>query len=207
MVAQPRVYGSVSYGLWFESLILIVFIAIVLPPFVAVAIRPRPGVWEYICVNVYELSVDQLGVSEYLCFKEEVVDGRKLLPYCCQMIGQWCWNVVHSDVEWVYFGCGVMENGVSRKIEETDRSLASIIEVDCPCVTPEVVLKASSHVDKFTNIMVKDEKTHTCYSAEYLIKDFCKEKLEKDANISSEKLAELNHMLAALDQMIFLLKN
>ncbi|KAM7466288.1 hypothetical protein LguiB_013850 [Lonicera macranthoides] len=128
----------------------IVLEAIVLPPFVAVAIRPRPGVWEYICVNVYELSVDQLGVSEYLCFKEEV---------------------------------------------------------DCPCVTPEVVLKASSHVDKFTNIMVKDEKTHTCYSAEYLIKDFCKEKLEKDANISSEKLAELNHMLAALDQMIFLLKN
>ncbi|KAM7481772.1 hypothetical protein LguiB_006355 [Lonicera macranthoides] len=124
-----------------------------------------------------------------------------------KMIGQWCWNVVHSDVEWVYFGCGVMENGVSRKIEETDRSLASIIEVDCPCVTPEVVLEASSHVDNFTNIIVKDEKTHTCYSAEHLIKDFCKEKLEKDANISSEKLAELNHMLAALDQMIFLLKN
>ncbi|KAM7528485.1 hypothetical protein LguiB_031895 [Lonicera macranthoides] len=82
-----------------------------------------------------------------------------------------------------------------------------IAKVDCPCVTPEVVLEASSHVDNFTNIIVKDEKTRTCYSAEHLIKDFCKEKLEKDANISNEKLAELNHMLAALDQMIFLLKN
>lgn len=50
--------------------------AIVLPPFVAIAIRPRPGVWDYIRVNVYELSVDQLSVSEYLRFKEELVDGE-----------------------------------------------------------------------------------------------------------------------------------
>ncbi|XP_030454902.1 sucrose synthase 2 [Syzygium oleosum] len=50
--------------------------AIVLPPFVAIAVRPRPGVWEYIRVNVYELSVEQLTVSEYLRFKEELVDGK-----------------------------------------------------------------------------------------------------------------------------------
>ncbi|KAL5791865.1 hypothetical protein ACOSP7_000459 [Xanthoceras sorbifolium] len=48
--------------------------AIVLPPFVAIAIRPRPGVWEYVRVNVYELSVEQLSVSEYLHFKETLVD-------------------------------------------------------------------------------------------------------------------------------------
>uniref|UniRef100_A0A5B7BXS1 Sucrose synthase n=1 Tax=Davidia involucrata TaxID=16924 RepID=A0A5B7BXS1_DAVIN len=49
--------------------------AIVLPPFVAIAVRPRPGVWEFVRVNVYELSVEQLSVSEYLRFKEELVDG------------------------------------------------------------------------------------------------------------------------------------
>ncbi|XP_034689784.1 sucrose synthase 2 [Vitis riparia] len=49
--------------------------AIILPPFVAIAVRPRPGVWEYVRVNVHELSVDQLSVSEYLRFKEELVDG------------------------------------------------------------------------------------------------------------------------------------
>ncbi|KAF3969843.1 hypothetical protein CMV_006401 [Castanea mollissima] len=38
--------------------------AIVLPPFVAIAIRPRPGVWEYVRVNVFELSVDHLSVAE-----------------------------------------------------------------------------------------------------------------------------------------------
>nr|QNU13189.1 SUS2 [Paeonia suffruticosa] len=50
--------------------------AIVLPPFVAIAVRPRPGVWEYVRVNVFELSVEQLTVSEYLHFKEELVDGE-----------------------------------------------------------------------------------------------------------------------------------
>ncbi|KAJ9696556.1 hypothetical protein PVL29_008664 [Vitis rotundifolia] len=49
--------------------------AIILPPFVAIAVRPRPGVWEYVRVNVHELSVDQLSVAEYLRFKEELVDG------------------------------------------------------------------------------------------------------------------------------------
>lgn len=51
--------------------------AIVLPPFVALAIRPRPGVWEFVRVNVYELSVDELTISEYLGFKEELADGQK----------------------------------------------------------------------------------------------------------------------------------
>lgn len=50
--------------------------AIVVPPFVAIAIRPRPGVWEYVRVNVYELSVEQLNVSEYLKFKEQLVDAK-----------------------------------------------------------------------------------------------------------------------------------
>ncbi|KAF2307417.1 hypothetical protein GH714_027026 [Hevea brasiliensis] len=48
----------------------------------------------------------------------------------------------------------------------------NMLEVDCPCVTPEVVLKASGHVDKFTDLMVKDEITGTCYRADHLLKDF-----------------------------------
>ncbi|KAG6723058.1 hypothetical protein I3842_03G190500 [Carya illinoinensis] len=49
--------------------------AIVLPPWVALAVRPRPGVWEYIRVNVHALVVEELRVAEYLHFKEELVDG------------------------------------------------------------------------------------------------------------------------------------
>ncbi|GAB4860343.1 hypothetical protein Ancab_035501 [Ancistrocladus abbreviatus] len=77
----------------------------------------------------------------------------------------------------------------------------NMLEVDCPCVTPEIVLKASGHVDKFTDLMVKDEKTGTCYRADHLLKDFCKEKLEKDLSLSAEKAAELRHVLAVLDDL------
>ena len=47
-----------------------------LPPFVCIAIRPRPGVWEYVRVNVYELNVDHLSVAEYLQFREQLVEGQ-----------------------------------------------------------------------------------------------------------------------------------
>ncbi|KAJ4722129.1 Sucrose synthase [Melia azedarach] len=59
--------------------------AIILPPFVALAVRPRPGVWEYVRVNVYELSVDHLSVAEYLKFKEELVDGQSNDHYVLEL--------------------------------------------------------------------------------------------------------------------------
>nr|TKR84597.1 Glycyl-tRNA synthetase family protein [Populus alba] len=80
-------------------------------------------------------------------------------------------------------------------------AMENMLEVDCPCVTPEVVLKASGHVDKFTDLMVKDEKTGTCYRADHLLKDFCNEKIQKDLSISAEKAAELKHVLAVLDDL------
>ncbi|MCE2055391.1 hypothetical protein HAX54_042510 [Datura stramonium] len=97
-------------------------------------------------------------------------------------------------------GCSVKSNVLSfwRQhfvLEE------NMLEVDCPCVTPEVVLKASGHVEKFTDLMVKDEKTGTCYRADHLLKDYCKEKLEKDFSLSAEKAAELKHILAVLDDL------
>ncbi|KAE9604645.1 putative sucrose synthase [Lupinus albus] len=49
--------------------------AIVLPPFIALAVRPKPGVWKYIRVEANKLVVDELPVAEYLKFKEEVIDG------------------------------------------------------------------------------------------------------------------------------------
>ncbi|XP_076940942.1 glycine--tRNA ligase, mitochondrial 1-like [Bidens hawaiensis] len=76
-----------------------------------------------------------------------------------------------------------------------------MLEVDCPCVTPEVVLKASGHVEKFTDLMVKDEKTGNCYRADHLLKDFCKDKLESDLTMSADKAAEFKHVLAVLDDL------
>lgn len=49
--------------------------AIVLPPMVALAIRPRPGVWDYIRINVKVFTVEVMTVSDYLKFKEKLIDG------------------------------------------------------------------------------------------------------------------------------------
>jgi glycyl-tRNA synthetase len=76
-----------------------------------------------------------------------------------------------------------------------------MLEVDCPCVTPEVVLKASGHVEKFTDLMVKDDKTGTCYRADHLLKDFCKEKLEKDLTLPQQKADEFKRVLVILDDL------
>ncbi|XP_038990267.1 sucrose synthase 2 isoform X2 [Phoenix dactylifera] len=59
----------------FEDVLKAAQEAIVLPPWVALAIRPRPGVWQYVRVNVSELAVEELTVPQYLQFKEELVDG------------------------------------------------------------------------------------------------------------------------------------
>ncbi|KAF6164794.1 hypothetical protein GIB67_002450 [Kingdonia uniflora] len=47
---------------------------IVLSPWVAFAVRPRPGVWEYIRVNINALASEEMTPSEYLKFKEELVN-------------------------------------------------------------------------------------------------------------------------------------
>ncbi|KAE9602510.1 hypothetical protein Lal_00050045 [Lupinus albus] len=49
--------------------------AIVLAPWIALAVRPRPGIWEYLKVNVHALVAEELKAAEYLKFKEELVDG------------------------------------------------------------------------------------------------------------------------------------
>ncbi|CAM6091583.1 unnamed protein product [Calypogeia fissa] len=43
---------------------------IVLPPLVGLAVRPRPGYWEFLQVNVDELVVTSLTPSKFLEFKE-----------------------------------------------------------------------------------------------------------------------------------------
>jgi glycyl-tRNA synthetase (class II) len=41
-----------------------------------------------------------------------------------------------------------------------------------PSLTPECVLKASGHVDRFTDFMVRDEVTKECYRADKLVEEF-----------------------------------
>ncbi|CAD5182029.1 unnamed protein product [Musa acuminata subsp. malaccensis] len=50
--------------------------AVVLPPFVAFAVRPHPGIWEYVKVHSVDLSVDGITPCEYLKNKETIYDEK-----------------------------------------------------------------------------------------------------------------------------------
>lgn len=58
----------------------------------------------------------------------------------------------------------------------------NMLEVECPAVTPEVVLKASGHVDRFTDFMVTDVKTGDCYRADHLLEAAIEAALEDTKN-------------------------
>ena len=46
---------------------------------------------------------------------------------------------------------------------------AARVQLECPAVTPEIVLKASGHVERFTDFMVTDVKTGDCHRADHLL--------------------------------------
>ena len=41
-------------------------------PWVAFAVRPKPGLWEYVRINVDELLIEHLSTAEYLELKERL---------------------------------------------------------------------------------------------------------------------------------------
>jgi len=75
-----------------------------------------------------------------------------------------------------------------------------MLEVDCSMLTPEIVLKASGHVDRFADFMVKDVKTGECFRADHLIEAHL-EKLLKAKDITAEKKTEIERLLPQVDNM------
>ncbi|CAF4311876.1 unnamed protein product [Rotaria socialis] len=84
-----------------------------------------------------------------------------------------------------------------------------MLEIDCSILTPEVVLKASGHVDRFDDFMLKDTQTGECFRADHLIENHL-EKLLEIKEISDEKKSEMKRILpqignmnaAGLDQLV-----
>lgn len=75
-----------------------------------------------------------------------------------------------------------------------------MLEVDCSILTPEPVLKASGHVDRFADLMVKDLKTGECFRLDHLIKAHL-EKLSADKKATQELKDECTDITVKLDGM------
>ncbi|XP_076271127.1 glycine--tRNA ligase isoform X1 [Rhynchophorus ferrugineus] len=75
-----------------------------------------------------------------------------------------------------------------------------MLEVDCSILTPEPVLKASGHVDRFADLMVKDIKTGECFRLDHLIKAHL-EKIAADKKTSIGTKEECQDIVIKLDGM------
>lgn len=75
-------------------------------------------------------------------------------------------------------GCGIQNNLLSEW--QNDFVLRDkIFQVDCSILTPELVLKASGHLNKFSDIMVRDQKTKDSYRVDHLLKSEIENILKK----------------------------
>merc|ERR1712180_586726 len=73
-----------------------------------------------------------------------------------------------------------------------------LLEVRCSQLTPHQVLKASGHVDRFSDVMVRDVKTGDCYRADHLLEGHL-EKLLLNKKLEQSKKEEMEKVLAQMD--------
>ncbi len=74
-----------------------------------------------------------------------------------------------------------------------------MLQIECTTLTPYPVLKASGHVDKFEDLMVKDTKTGECFRADKLLEDFIENLLKADAAMLQGRRDELRKIAAQAD--------
>jgi len=68
----------------------------------------------------------------------------------------------------------------------------NMLEMECTNLTPAAVLQTSGHVERFTDLMVKDPPTGECFRADKLLEDAIDELLEKNPNFTAEE--KENHL-------------
>jgi len=75
-----------------------------------------------------------------------------------------------------------------------------MLEVDCTMITPENVLKASGHVDRFADLMVKDMKNGECFRLDHFIKSHL-EKVKADKKTDAATKARCDDIEIKLEGM------
>ncbi|XP_067928852.1 glycine--tRNA ligase-like isoform X2 [Watersipora subatra] len=95
-------------------------------------------------------------------------------------------------------GCAVKNNIIDewRKFFVLEEG---IFEVNTSCLTPEPVLQASGHMEKFADYMVKDLKNGECFRVDHLIQTSL-EKFIVDSK-DREAIAEASKLISQLDNM------
>lgn len=73
-------------------------------------------------------------------------------------------------------------------------------QVDCTILTPESVLRASGHMAKFADMMVKDVKTNESFRVDHLLKSEIQKHLKKGGKkVNADLVAELSETLNKIE--------
>lgn len=80
-------------------------------------------------------------------------------------------------------GCAV-KKGIITAWREHFVVEDGMLEVECPAVTPAQVLAASGHVQRFADLMVRDELSGECFRADKLLEESCSSALARLGNPS-----------------------
>ncbi|XP_004287544.1 PREDICTED: sucrose synthase-like [Fragaria vesca subsp. vesca] len=136
--AIPEAFGEVSKNIQE---------ALVLSPYLALAIRPRPGVWEHIRINMKTLDVEELLVDEYLMMKEELVDGSAKGDF-----------VLELDFE--PFNASVpkpiLSKSIGNGVEFLNRHISAKLFTEPESMQPELLEFLRIHTHDGKNLMLND---------------------------------------------------
>lgn len=96
-------------------------------------------------------------------------------------------------------GCAVKNNLIATwkqhfVIEE------GMLELEASCLTPAPVLKASGHVEKFHDLLVRDVETGDCFRADHLLADTLNQLID-DATTSEQDRLEMTSLRERLDEL------
>ncbi|KAI2602195.1 glycyl-tRNA synthetase 1 [Hypoxylon sp. NC1633] len=83
----------------------------------------------------------------------------------------------------------------------------NMLELDCPVITPELVLQTSGHVDKFADWMCKDSVKGEYLRADHLVENVLESRLSRgvdgpfknSSKLNESTVAEYNEILAKID--------
>lgn len=75
-------------------------------------------------------------------------------------------------------GCAI-KNNVELLWREHFVLEEEMLEINCTCITPSVVLEHSGHVARFTDLLVKDVKNNQGFRADKLLSEWLENKIEK----------------------------
>lgn len=95
-------------------------------------------------------------------------------------------------------GCAIKQN-VTQFWRQHFVLEENMLEIECPAVTPEPVLKASGHVERFTDFMVTDLETGDCHRADHLLETILEDILNDEPN--TERAREAHEMLVRVGEM------